>query len=177
MNKNEKIIISTLLLLLLLGYKSRNTILKKIVSMTNEEIINELHPKMREQVRLFLFKCLQAGIVLRLVDGYRSHEEQAADYAQGRTKPGKVITNAKPGESYHNYALAFDVVPIEGGKAAYNTTKWDQIGKIGKSLGLVWGGDFRSFKDRPHFQYNVPLSQLQRLYATNNKTGSFVNIV
>jgi len=98
------------------------------------------------------------GLPIRITEGYRSPERQAELYAQGRTKPGAIVTNAKAGESYHNYGLAFDVVFIKQG---YSATKeqWDTLGSIGERLGLEWGGRWTSFSDKPHFQltkgYNI----------------------
>ena len=77
----------------------------------------------------------------RILEGYRSIEKQNECYEQGRTKPGKIITNAKGGQSFHNYRVAFDIY----------TTDYDKAGKIGKSLGLEWGGDWKTFKDLPHY--------------------------
>jgi len=78
----------------------------------------------------------------RILEGYRSIEKQNEYYEQGRTKPGKIITNAKGGQSFHNYRVAFDIY----------TTDYDKAGKIGKSLGLEWGGDWKTFKDLPHYE-------------------------
>ena len=77
--------------------------------------------------------------------------------AKGRTTSGGKVTNAKAGQSYHNYGLAIDVVevsPMYGYKKGYPSSRWDKIARIGKSLGLEWGGDWKSFVDKPHFQLN-----------------------
>lgn len=85
-------------------------------------------------------------------------------YEQGRSEPGAIVTNAKPGDSYHQYGLAFDAVP-----AAYRTLPnwnptgkdWQTIGAIGRSLGLEWGGDWVK-KDFPHFQLAAaPIAELK----------------
>lgn len=93
--------------------------------------------------------CEAQGIKIRFTGGYRSCEAQNALYAQGRTTPGKVVTNAKCGDSLHNYGVAFDIcfdskTPYEG--------PWEKVGAIGESLGLEWGGRWTTFVDRPHFQ-------------------------
>lgn len=96
----------------------------------------------------------------------RTKEEQDELYAQGRTKPGKIVTNAKGGDSFHNYGLAFDIALIDRGKLNWNTgadindndiTDFFEIGEIGEKLGLEWGGRWK-FKDMPHFQLTFGLS-------------------
>lgn len=94
------------------------------------------------------------GLDLRITEGYRSIERQNELYAQGRTTSGNIVTNAKGGESYHNFAVAFDVADRKKG---YDIN-WELVGKIGKTLGLEWGGDWASFADRPHFQYTAGFS-------------------
>ncbi|MFA5813639.1 MAG: RHS repeat-associated core domain-containing protein [Patescibacteria group bacterium] len=91
-------------------------------------------------------------IKLRVTQALRTIDEQNTLYASGRTVPGPVRTNAKGGESYHNYGLAFDVVPIEDNKSNYNTDKWEQIGVIGEGFSFEWGGRWKKFVDKPHFQ-------------------------
>lgn len=85
---------------------------------------------------------------------YRSPEEQDRLYAQGRTAPGPIVTNARPGESLHNYlpALAFDVAFADG-KGGYSCLEcFRKFAGIAKFFGLEWGGDWTGFKDMPHFQ-------------------------
>lgn len=121
--------------------------------MLNEKRISSLHPPFLDLVRRFLVECEKAGYRLRVTYGYRSLEAQADLYAQGRTKPGSVVTNAKPGQSPHNYAAAIDVVFItKDGNVDWNGP-WAAIGAIGEELGLVWGGRFKGLVDKPHFEW------------------------
>jgi peptidoglycan L-alanyl-D-glutamate endopeptidase CwlK len=99
-----------------------------------------------------------AGVELLVTSTLRTFEEQAELFAQGRTKPGKIVTKAKPGESWHNFGLAFDVVPLIAGKAVWDSPRWTEIGALGKAIGLAWGGDFKSFKDLPHFEFHPELT-------------------
>lgn len=96
--------------------------------------------------------------------GARSFETQAATYAQGRSTPGPVVTNAKPGDSYHQYGLAVDVVPtVYKGLPDWNPggPLWAQIGAIGERAGLTWGGRW-STPDKPHFEFRAaPLAELK----------------
>ena len=85
-------------------------------------------------------------------------------YAQGRTKPGKIVTKAKAGQSFHNYKCAVDVVPLINGKPVWDDTMlWSQIGGLGKQVGLEWAGDWKGFQEYPHFQYTggKTIKQLQ----------------
>lgn len=96
--------------------------------------------------------CAQNGITIGFVSGYRSIADQNALYAQGRTNPGNIVTNAKGGQSLHNYGVAFDVCPLVNGNFDWNSNLFPKIGALGKTLGLEWGGDWTSFTDLPHFQ-------------------------
>lgn len=93
------------------------------------------------------------GLDVFINEGYRTPERQAELYAQGRTKSGPIVTNAKPGQSRHQSARAIDVVITKNGKAVDKKEIWRQLGRIGKEMGLEWGGDFKSIYDPEHFQY------------------------
>lgn len=97
------------------------------------------------------------GFPVVVTDEYRTFEEQDALYAQGRTKPGSIVTNAKGGESLHNFRCAFDVAFKKGNGVSYDGD-FVMLGKVGKILGLEWGGDWTSFVDKPHFQYTAGYS-------------------
>ncbi|PHV72197.1 hypothetical protein CS063_01610 [Sporanaerobium hydrogeniformans] len=121
--------------------------------------IKELHPKVRELAEKLLVEAKKQGLDAKIIDTYRSPERQDFLYAQGRTKPGAIVTNArgKDKSSYHNWRLAFDC--IQNSKTdPYNAAFLAKLGKIGQSLGLEWGGGWSSFKDAPHFQYTYGLS-------------------
>ena len=109
----------------------------------------------RLQDRLIYF-CRIVGVNLKVTSGFRSSAEQDALYAQGRTRPGNIVTNAKAGQSFHNYGAAFDVSIVKGGSLDFNITPF--IGWIGKFCSLEWGGDWVDFKDVCHFQYTAGYS-------------------
>lgn len=111
----------------------------------------KLLPLVARKVLELIGLAEEAGTPIRITEGYRSPARQAELYAQGRTKPGKIVTNAKPGESIHQYGCAFDIVFTKTGYEG----NWDKIGQLGKSLGFTWGGDFKSIKDRPHFELTL----------------------
>lgn len=142
-------------------------------------------PAIREALRAEYLYCnnrlLGKGVRLRFPYVLRTNEEQAELYAQGRTKPGRKVTNAKPGQSYHNYGLAFDIVLLydNDGNGTFEEASWDrlrdgdgdkrsdwmEVVDFFKSRGWEWGGDFRSFKDYPHFQktFGYTWRDLQRM--------------
>lgn len=132
--------------------------------------INKLHPAIRERTVKFLAGAKEKQIDLRLTFGMRTFAEQQILFNQGRTTPGSIVTKARPGESFHNYGLAIDVIPflkseiIVGGKLVikykpdWNTRLWPTISTLGKLNGFEWGGDWKTIVDRPHFQYPVNTS-------------------
>ena len=117
-----------------------------------------LHPYLKKLATELIDKCKVEHIQIAIIQTYRTFEEQAKIYSQGRTSSGKIVTNAKPGRSYHNYGLAFDVGVIENKKFTWAGEKFDKVGKLGKELGLEWGGDFHKLIDKPHFQYTFGLT-------------------
>ena len=124
----------------------------------NEQRLGQLHPILAIRGRCLIELCAQAGIAVLVTQGLRTWKEQDALYAIGRTKPpqGKIVTKARGGYSYHNFGLAFDIVVLDAvGKADWNTDhpSWKRAAELGKSVGLEWGGDWKTFKDVPHFQY------------------------
>ena len=127
---------------------------------SSEARIARLEPVIQSKARALLDAARAQGIELTVTQGLRTMDEQAALYAQGRTAPGPVVTNAKPGSSWHNFGLAFDVAVVVNGQPTWpnDTALWSKIGELGKAQGLVWGGDFQSFKDMPHFQYTGGLT-------------------
>lgn len=130
--------------------------------------IATLHPKAQPVVTAFVEEAqklaAERGLQYVVISGLRSWEEQERLYAQGRTQAGKVVTNARPGSSMHNYGLAVDLgvfqgkVYLDDGTPAQQKvadTMHRDAAVIAKRHGLRWGGDFRSIYDAPHFELNV----------------------
>jgi len=140
-----------------------------------EDRLSKIHPTLADKARQLIAKAHEEGIDLVVTQGLRTIAEQNALYAQGRTAPGKKVTNAKGGSSYHNFGLAFDIaVRKENGDIDWNCTdKYKRAGQLGKSIGLEWGGDFKSIKDTPHFQLTFGLT-LSQLRAGKRPSGSTV---
>ncbi len=128
--------------------------------MINSRDIKDLHPVVAAKAKTFIALCKKEGIDVLITSTYRDNESQNAIYAQGRTKPGRIVTYAKGGQSFHNYRLAFDFVPIVNGKAQWNDARtFKRCRQIGESIGLE-GLKFET----AHLQWTggLTLAQLQK---------------
>lgn len=119
----------------------------------------DLSPVVRRAALAFLDESRACGLDVLIYCTLRSKDEQTMLYAQGRTAPGAVVTQAKPGQSLHNpddegFAWAFDAVPMVGGKPAWDDgARLMQMGICGESCGLEWAGRWDgSIRERVHFQ-------------------------
>jgi len=122
--------------------------------MINSRDISALNPNVARLCQLFIAKCKEQNIDVIITSTYRDSESQNALYAQGRTKSGAKVTNAKGGQSFHNFRLAFDFCPIVDGKAQWTDLKtFNKCGEIAESLGLEWAGRWLRFKELAHCQY------------------------
>jgi peptidoglycan L-alanyl-D-glutamate endopeptidase CwlK len=99
------------------------------------------------------FGEMQNGVTAKIIGGTRTYAEQDNLYAQGRTKPGAIVTNARGGYSNHNFGIAFDIGLFAGSAYLEESPLYATAGAIGKSLGLEWGGDWASIQDKPHFEW------------------------
>ena len=110
---------------------------------------------------------LGPGVAVKIICGTRTYAEQTALYAQGRTTPGPIVTDAPAGYSNHNFGIAFDVGIFIGGEYQDDSPLYAKVGTLGRSQGLEWGGDWDSFPDEPHFQLAYPgtLAEARALVA------------
>jgi peptidoglycan L-alanyl-D-glutamate endopeptidase CwlK len=131
--------------------------------------IATLHPKLQPLAEQLIEKAVAEGINAKVIAGTRTHTEQDALYAQGRSKPGKVVTKAKGGQSIHNYGLAFDIGVFSKDGKTYlgESPHYKRVGQLGKDIGLVWGGDWKGFIDEPHFEFNHGKTIAQLAQAHN----------
>lgn len=121
--------------------------------MINSRSIQDLLPRVQDKCNAFIRECAEHGIEVIITSTYRDLESQDALYAQGRTKPGKKVTNVAAGKSFHNWRVAFDFVPVVAGKAVWDDDDlWGACGACARAVGLEWGGDWENFVDRPHCQ-------------------------
>ncbi|WP_420490247.1 M15 family metallopeptidase [Neobacillus drentensis] len=133
----------------------------------------ELHPIVKERSNQLTQQAADKGIVVVITDGFRSVEDQDLLYEKGRSAEGNIVTNAKGGESYHNYGLAIDfALKTPSGNVIWDMqydgnkngkADWTEVVKMAKALGFEWGGDWAKFKDYPHLQmdFGLTIAQLQ----------------
>lgn len=123
--------------------------------MINSRDLKDLHPKVAAMCSAFVNACKSQGIDVLITSTLRDNESQNALYAQGRTVKGSIVTNAKAGQSFHNYGLAFDFCPIVNGKCQWNDLDlFKRCGVIAESVGLEWAGRWAGkFRESAHCQY------------------------
>jgi peptidoglycan L-alanyl-D-glutamate endopeptidase CwlK len=148
--------------------------------------LEDLVPEVQEMAKEHILRCADAGIELLIYCTLRDAQEQARLYRQSRDKEqiqkkmdqltakgfpalakilkdvgpqksGPKVTNAGPGESFHQYNRAYDCVPVLQGKPIWSAAGegaafWDKVGKLGKKCGLEWAGEWTTFREFPHFQ-------------------------
>lgn len=164
--------------------------------------IQQLHPKVRQEVHDIyvneIVPALSGRAICRFAYTLRTNAEQDALYAQGRTKlfdsNGKrlgKVTNAKGGQSIHNYGLALDIVLLKdtNSDGTFESASWEQnidfdkdgkadwmeVVNILKSHGWTWGGDWTSFKDAPHFE--KPFGQTWKTLQNKQKDSQGYPII
>lgn len=142
------------------------------MNIKSREKLAKLHPGFARLVEAVMQDLWQQGVHVEVNSGLRTFQEQDALYAQGRSKPGKRVTNARGGQSNHNYGIAVDLVPIINGQFNWDDVPeetWELIGLTAKRYGLEWGGDWSGFVDRPHVQ--VPGFTTKQMMALYRKGG------
>lgn len=139
--------------------------------------VSTLHSKVQQIFRDWIAECQilakAHGYEYKAISGNRTFEEQAKLYEQGRTTPGRIVTNAKPGYSNHNFGLAVDMGVFKNGKYLDESNPSEaeafhrKAATVGEKYNLEWGGNWRSFKDYPHFEYKTSktLAQLRQIVS------------
>jgi peptidoglycan LD-endopeptidase CwlK len=127
-----------------------------IFEIRTEGNIQTLQPKAQRRARQFLSEVTAKlgvdGLVFKIISGTRTYGEQNDLFAQGRTKPGAIVTRARGGQSNHNFGVAWDIGIFKNGEYIPESKLYQNAGAIGKGQGLEWGGDWKSIQDEPHFQ-------------------------
>lgn len=123
----------------------------------SERYLTTLHLPVQRQARTYLAAALAAGFDARVISGTRTYAEQNALYRKGRFgNPGPIVTNARGGRSNHNFGLAWDIGLFDGGAYLQSIEPYEQAATAALAAGalteLEWGGNWDTFKDRPHYQ-------------------------
>jgi len=124
--------------------------------MINSRNIDDLDPEAKDVCTKHILNCREEGIELIVTSTYRDYDSQDALYAIGRDgDPRRTVTNARAGQSWHNFKCAWDVVAVVSGKPVWDATDpiWKTIVQCGKDAGAEAGAEWKSFPDLPHFQY------------------------
>jgi peptidoglycan L-alanyl-D-glutamate endopeptidase CwlK len=145
--------------------------IKMALDVTSEARLAQVHPELARRVRQIYEELWKEGIVIHVIQGLRTYEEQDALYAKGRTAPGPIVTNARGGRSYHNYGLAVDLVPAITPDGVWTpdwknrdaqhclTPHYKRMIEVGTSLGLISGSRWVKLCDDPHFQFTGELPE------------------
>lgn len=146
------------------------------------------HPKLQLLAARLTDECRKQDLKIKIGETLRTVAEQDALYAQGRTEPGVIVTNA-PGSSYssyHQWGTAFDIYRNDGAGAYNESGKFfDRVGAVGVEVGLEWGGNWKNPVDKPHFQlpdwgsatggikklYKNPQAFMKTWIPAENRTG------
>ena len=151
-----------------------------LASARSEKVIGKLHPRVQAYARALYFKAREHGLTIQIISGLRSYAEQDALYAQGRTEPGNVVTNARAGHSNHNFGIAFDIGLFERNEYLGESPMYKAVGALGEELGLEWGGNWRTLVDQPHFQlrpaWAAGLSQSRLLSGLRSRTAAGIDV-
>lgn len=124
------------------------------LQLNKERLSNpKISPLLREKVLKVIADLEAENIKPLITDGFRSNYEQNQLFALGRTKRGKIVTNARGGQSNHNFGRAVDMAFVdESGAVVWDLKLYKRLGVIAKLYGLKWGGDWRKHKDNPHLE-------------------------
>ena len=148
-------------------------------------MMNQLYPEFRARVfRIFNDVYSQHGLKIKVTEGFRNFQRQKDLYDQGRSKPGKIVTHARPGETFHNYGLAVDCCfNVHGDpyleKHPNGEFLWSEIGRFASLYGVRWGGSFKSLIDKPHLECiysGVTTDWLHMIYEAGGITQVFKEI-
>jgi peptidoglycan L-alanyl-D-glutamate endopeptidase CwlK len=129
--------------------------------MIDSRNIDELHPAVKRGAMELMARMRAKGYDVIVTSTYRDNEAQNALYEIGRTKPGSIVTNARGGESVHNYRLAFDIAKNIKGQEYSDTEFFKAAGAIWMEMGGEWGGEWNEFPDMPHMDYTGGLTIAQ----------------
>lgn len=121
--------------------------------MLNSRDLKYLREDVRLNVEKFLAECKAQGLKVLVTQTMRDNEYQAYLYEQGRSRPGNIVTNSKT-TTFHGAGLAFDICQNIKGQEYSDAGFFKNCAIIAKHMGFSWGGDWKTFTDYPHFQWD-----------------------
>lgn len=141
------------------------------------------HPEMCLRGTKFVKMAEANSIDVRITQALRTWEQQDALFAQGRTAPGKIVTNASGGLSGHNFGYCVDFVPDDPNfpkfQADYNTShsSWKVLLGLALQCGLAEGAQWRTFPDMPHLYLRelpaTPTDRMRAIYRTGGLSAVY----
>jgi peptidoglycan L-alanyl-D-glutamate endopeptidase CwlK len=151
----------------------------------SERNLATLHPEIQKRVATFIGAAKNLaqprGLDVRIISALRSYAEQDAIYAQGRSTPGRIVTNARAGFSNHNFGVAFDIGIFKGKSYLDDHPLYDELGPLGESLGLEWGGRWKKIVDKPHYQFRpqwaTGMTESEMLASLRRRVAEKVDIL
>jgi hypothetical protein len=141
-------------------------------------ILKNVHPVLATRAMNLIAVAKRNGYTIQITQGLRTFDEQDRLYAQGRTTKGSIVTNAKGGQSYHNYGIAFDVAFIVNGKISWDEKLYYNLANWTKEVNLEWGGKWH-FRDLPHCQLPnmTSIKKLRSIYDANGRGENGIKAV
>ena len=136
--------------------------------------ISELTPNAQKACRLFLEKCEENGLKVRITETYRSQKRQNWLYAQGRTRKGNVVTWTK--NSRHTSRRAWDICKDVKGQEYSDSEFFKTCGQIAKELNITWGGMWKQ-ADTPHFEIDTDWKESEDKPMTQQERVKFNELV
>jgi peptidoglycan L-alanyl-D-glutamate endopeptidase CwlK len=147
----------------------------------------KINPLFRQRLAMLAELLAQRGMQTLITDGLRTFAEQDDLFAQGRTTPGPIVTNARGGQSNHNYGLAVDMYPVINNRVFTDVPPGasvefrrmfhaiqDVAGEEAERLGLFWGARFSGITDTPHIQLlaqnDMSPAECLRIFNANGRT-------
>lgn len=141
----------------------------------SERSITTLALRAQRSARLSLGRILDGGLRARIISGTRTYEQQDVLYRQGRESPGPIVTHARAGYSNHNFGIAWDIGLFANDGSYIDTgSMYDRAADLGLSADLEWGGSWKSFVDKPHYQLHIPMEIDELRVAFESGQGSFL---
>lgn len=130
-------------------------------SRNSEKKLQYLHPNLQKFFRE-LIKI--SPYDFSITQGVRTAVEQNKLYQQGRTVPGKIVTNCDGYKLKSNHQTksdglghAGDIAVLINNKITWEEKYYKEVANVGRELmkkyNIEWGGDWKKFKDLPHFEY------------------------